>query len=63
VARPAQVSSGGWTTDKPVRIDKDTQTRQRELKAKMVKATHDMQYIKSPYCAQWGDYHHGNSNH
>ena len=29
VVQPAQVSGGGWATDKPVVVGKDTQTRQR----------------------------------
>ena len=29
MAQPAQVSSGGWATYKPMVVDKDTQTKQR----------------------------------
>ena len=41
-----QVSGGGWIADKPVMVDKDTQTKQRSLKAKIVKASHSRQYIR-----------------
>ena len=36
-------------------VDKDTQTRQRLLKAKIVKFGHGGNYIKDPYYAQWGE--------
>ena len=54
MAQLTQVSGGSWTANKPVMVGKDTQTKQRLLKAKIVKAINGRQYIKDPCCAQGG---------
>ena len=58
MVQPTQVSGGGWIADKPVMVGKDTQTRQRSLKTKIVKASHSRQYIRD----SGGIGRRGNSN-
>ena len=41
-------SDGEWHTDGPVVVDKYTQTRQRLLRAKIIKSGHDRYYKRSP---------------
>ena len=40
--------NGEWYTDGPVVVGKYTQTRQRWLRAKIVKFSHDKHYKKKP---------------
>ena len=46
------MGSGTASIDEPIVVGKYTQTRQRQLKAKMVKASHGRHYIKDPCRAQ-----------
>ena len=53
MAQPAQVSGGGWTTDKPVGGQKEHPKPEKKcLKAKMVKNSYGRQYIKGPCYGQ-----------
>ena len=42
-------SDGEWYTDGPVVVGKYTQTRQRLLRAKIVKSSHGRHYKESPF--------------
>ena len=43
---PSLSGDGGWHLDGPVVVGKYTQTRQRRLRAKTVKSSHDRHYKK-----------------
>ena len=50
---------GEWHTDGPVVVDKYTQTRQRWLRAKIVKSGHCRHYKKRPLICTGDNKHHG----